>query len=166
VSFHDDFLWTFDKKLLQRLATRQSVENSPVVAATMPIACSLGRGGIGGEAAMTRSADAMQEGAFTVAKLDGFVPAHHPLRAIRVPMSTPSMAMNRRSNVILAGNGRDAFAPEEPGRALSTAQRHSMCTANAVHTPDAITRYSKHQVIPHFIACIFGANSITSLMPS
>ena len=30
-----------------------------------------------------RGADAMQEGLFTVAKLDDFVPADHPLRAIQ-----------------------------------------------------------------------------------
>ena len=31
-----------------------------------------------------RGSDAMQESLFTVAKLDDFVPADHPLRSIRV----------------------------------------------------------------------------------
>ena len=31
-----------------------------------------------------RGVDAMQEGLFTVAKLDDFVPADHPLRSMRV----------------------------------------------------------------------------------
>ena len=114
---------------------------------------------------MIRNADVTQESAFTVTKPDGFMPPHHPLRAIRVPVNKASTAVIRWSSAILAGSGRDTFAPEEPGQALSTAQRHSMCTANALHTPDAITRHNKHQVIPHFIAWIFGANSITSLMP-
>jgi len=43
---------------------------------------------------MVRSADAMQESAFTVTKPDGFVPAHHPLRAIRVLMNKAPTAMN------------------------------------------------------------------------
>jgi hypothetical protein len=35
-----------------------------------------------------RGVDAMQEGLFTVAELDDFVPADHPLRSIRVPLRT------------------------------------------------------------------------------
>ena len=40
-----------------------------------------------------RGADAMQESLFTVAKLDDFVPADHPLRAIRVLVNEALTAM-------------------------------------------------------------------------
>ena len=42
-----------------------------------------------------RGADAMQESLFTVAKLDDFVPADHPLRSIRVLVNDTLMAVQR-----------------------------------------------------------------------
>ena len=48
-----------------------------------------------------RGPDAMQESLFTVAKLDDFVPADHPLRLIRVPVNDALAAMNSRFNAIL-----------------------------------------------------------------
>ena len=87
---------------------------------------------------MIRNADAMQESAFTVTKPDGFVPAHHPLWAIRVPMNKAPTAMNRWSSAILAGSGRDALAPENPGRALSTGWHH-VGTGKTHETTHAIT---------------------------
>ena len=45
-----------------------------------------------------RGADAMQESLFTVAKLDDFVPADHPLRSIRVLVNDALTAMNSRFN--------------------------------------------------------------------
>ncbi len=65
-----------------------------------------------------RGADAMQEGLFTVAKLDDFVPADHPLRAIRVLVNDALTAMNGRFNEIYADTGRDSIAPEKLIRAL------------------------------------------------
>ena len=65
-----------------------------------------------------RGADAMQEGLFTVAKLDDFVPADHPLRAIRVLVNEALAAMNARFNAMYADSGRDSIAPEKLIRAL------------------------------------------------
>ena len=65
-----------------------------------------------------RGADAMQESLFTVAKLDDFVPADHPLRAIRVLVNDALTAMNAQFNAIYADSGRDSIAPEKLIRAL------------------------------------------------
>ena len=65
-----------------------------------------------------RGPDAMQESLFTVAKLDDFVPADHPLRAIRVLVNDALAAMNTRFNEIYADSGRDSIAPEKLIRAL------------------------------------------------
>ena len=65
-----------------------------------------------------RGPDAMQESLFTVAKLDDFVPADHPLRAIRVLVNDALTAMNTRFNEIYADTGRDSIAPEKLIRAL------------------------------------------------
>ena len=65
-----------------------------------------------------RGVDAMQEGLFTVAKLDDFVPADHPLRSIRVLVNDALAAMNTRFNEIYADRGRDSIAPEKLIRAL------------------------------------------------
>ena len=43
-----------------------------------------------------RGPDAMQESLFTVAKLDDFVPADHPLRVIQVLVNDALAAMNTR----------------------------------------------------------------------
>ena len=60
----------------------------------------------------------MQESLFTVAKLDDFVPADHPLRAIRVLVNDALTAMNTQFNAIYADSGRDSIAPEKLIRAL------------------------------------------------
>ena len=65
-----------------------------------------------------RGADAMQESLFTVAKLDDFVPADHPLRPIRVLVNDALTAMNAPFNAIYADSGRDSIAPEKLIRAL------------------------------------------------
>jgi transposase len=65
-----------------------------------------------------RGADAMQEGLFTVAKLDDFVPADHPLRAVRILVNDALRAMNDQFNAIYADSGRDSIAPEKLVRAL------------------------------------------------
>ncbi len=65
-----------------------------------------------------RGPDAMQESLFTVAKLDDFVPADHPLRSIRVLVNDALTAMNARFNAIYADSGRDSIAPEKLIRAL------------------------------------------------
>ena len=65
-----------------------------------------------------RGPDAMQESLFTVAKLDDFVPADHPLRPIRVLVNDALTAINARFNAIYADSGRDSIAPEKLIRAL------------------------------------------------
>jgi transposase len=65
-----------------------------------------------------RGADAMQESLFTVAKLDDFVPADHPLRAICTLVNDALTAMNAQFNAIYADSGRDSIAPEKLIRAL------------------------------------------------
>jgi transposase len=65
-----------------------------------------------------RGPDAMQESLFTVAKLDDFVPADHPLRSIRVLVNDSLTAMNTRFNELYADTGRDSIAPEKLIRAL------------------------------------------------
>ena len=60
----------------------------------------------------------MQEALFTVAKLNDFVPADHPLRAIRVLVNQALAEMNARFNEIYAPSGRDSIAPEKLIRAL------------------------------------------------
>jgi transposase len=66
-----------------------------------------------------RDADMMQEGLFTVAKLDDFVPVEHPLRAIQVWVNEALSAMNARFSVMYANGGRDSIASERLIRALS-----------------------------------------------
>jgi transposase len=65
-----------------------------------------------------RGGDAMQEGLFTVAKLEDFVPEDHPLRGVRVLVNTALTEMNARFNEIYAPSGRDSIAPEKLIRAL------------------------------------------------
>ena len=60
----------------------------------------------------------MQESLFTVAKLDDFVPADHPLRAIRMLVNDALTVMNARFNAIYADSGRDSIAPEKLIRTL------------------------------------------------
>jgi transposase len=65
-----------------------------------------------------RGADAMQEGLFTVAKLEDFVPEDHPLREVRRLVNTALSEMSTRFNEIYAPSGRDSIAPEKLIRAL------------------------------------------------
>ena len=60
----------------------------------------------------------MQESLFTVAKLDDFVPADHPLRAICTLVNDALTAMNAQFNALYADSGRDSIAPEKLIRAL------------------------------------------------
>lgn len=60
----------------------------------------------------------MQEGLFTLAKLDDFVPADHPLRAIRVLVNEALGGLNELFNSIYADSGRASIAPEKLLRAM------------------------------------------------
>ena len=60
----------------------------------------------------------MQESLFTVAKLDDFVPADHPLRSIRTLVNEALGRLNSLFNMIYADRGRDSIAPEKLMRAL------------------------------------------------
>jgi len=64
-----------------------------------------------------RGGDSMQESPFTVSKLDDFVPADHPLRALRVLVNDLLVAMNpvqRRA----AGCGKPVSRPCASGSAV------------------------------------------------
>jgi transposase len=65
-----------------------------------------------------RGSDGMQEGLFTLAKLDAFVPADHPLRAIRVLVNEALVGLNELFNSIYADSGRASIAPEKLLRAM------------------------------------------------
>ncbi len=65
-----------------------------------------------------RGRDGMQESLFTVAKLDDFVPADHPLRKIQVLVNEALGRLNSLFNTIYADSGRDSIAPEKLMRAL------------------------------------------------
>jgi len=60
----------------------------------------------------------MQEGLFTLAKLDDFVPPDHPLRAIRVLVNEALGGLNELFNSIYADSGRASIAPEKLLRAM------------------------------------------------
>ena len=64
-----------------------------------------------------RGADGMQESLFTVAKLEDFVPADHPLRPIRRLVNEALVGLNALFNEIYADTGRDSIAPEKLVRA-------------------------------------------------
>lgn len=65
-----------------------------------------------------RGADGMQESLFTMAKLDDFVPADHPLRLIRKLVNESLDRLNGLFNEIYAEAGRASIAPEKLMRAL------------------------------------------------
>ena len=69
-------------------------------------------------AELMRGSDGMQEGLFTLAKLDDFVPAEHPLRAIRVLVNEALVGLNELFNSIYADSGRASIAPEKLLRAM------------------------------------------------
>ena len=70
------------------------------------------------QATLMRGSDGMQEGLFTLAKLDDFVPADHPLRAIRVLVNEALGGLNELFNSIYADSGRASIAPEKLLRAM------------------------------------------------
>jgi len=61
----------------------------------------------------------MQESLFTVAKLEGFVPANHPLRPIQLLVNKALEGLKSLLNQIYSGTGRDSIAPEKLIRASS-----------------------------------------------
>lgn len=65
-----------------------------------------------------RGADGLQESLFTVAKLEDFVPADHPLRPIRQLVNDALEELNGLFNKIYADTGRSSIAPEKLMRAL------------------------------------------------
>ncbi len=65
-----------------------------------------------------RGSDGMQETLFTMAKLDDFVPADHPLRAVQVLVNTALGRLNGLFNEMYADGGRASIAPEKLLRAL------------------------------------------------
>jgi len=65
-----------------------------------------------------RGTDGLQESLFTVAKLDDFVPADHPLRPIRKLVNEALDRLNGLFNEIYADAGRSSIAPEKLMRAL------------------------------------------------
>lgn len=65
-----------------------------------------------------RGSDAMQESLFTVAKLEDFVPADHPLRPIRSLVNEALVRLNGLFNTIYADTGRASIAPEKLLRAM------------------------------------------------
>ncbi|BAU73902.1 Hypothetical protein ppKF707_4114 [Metapseudomonas furukawaii] len=64
-----------------------------------------------------RGADITQESLFTIAKLDDFVPANHPLRAIRKLADTALLRMSALFDTVYADTGRASIAPEKLMRA-------------------------------------------------
>src|SRR5579859_2924339 len=65
-----------------------------------------------------RGTDGMQESLFTVARLEGFVPQDHPLRAIRELVNEALGRMSELFNEIYAEGGRPSIPPEKLMRAL------------------------------------------------
>jgi len=65
-----------------------------------------------------RGSDGMQEGLFTVARLEDFVPADHPLRPIRLLVNEALVQLNGLFNAIYADSGRASIAPEKLLRAM------------------------------------------------
>jgi transposase len=65
-----------------------------------------------------RGTDGTQESLFTMAKLEDFVPADHPLRPIQVLVNEALERLNGLFNAIYADTGRASIAPEKLMRAL------------------------------------------------
>jgi transposase len=65
-----------------------------------------------------RGADTMQERLFTMARLEDFVPADHPLRAIQGMVNEALKRLNGLFNEMYADHGRASIAPEKLIRAL------------------------------------------------
>lgn len=60
----------------------------------------------------------MQEALFTVAKLEDFVPADHPLRTIRTLVNEALAGLNSLFNEVYADSGRASVAPEKLLRSM------------------------------------------------
>ena len=58
-----------------------------------------------------RGPDAMQEALFSFTSLEGFVPADHPLRAVKVLVDGSLRGLNELFNRIYADAGRASIAP-------------------------------------------------------
>lgn len=65
-----------------------------------------------------RGPDAMQEALFTFTSLEGFVPADHPLRAVKQLVDDSLKGLNGLFSRIYAEAGRASIAPEKLLRAL------------------------------------------------
>ena len=65
-----------------------------------------------------RGADTMQERLFTMARLEDFVPADHPLRPIQGMVNESLKRLNSLFNEMYADHGRASIAPEKLIRAL------------------------------------------------
>jgi len=65
-----------------------------------------------------RGEDGLQESLFTVAKLEDFVPADHPLRPIRALVNEALSRLHGLFNTIYADSGRASIAPEKLLRAM------------------------------------------------
>jgi transposase len=76
------------------------------------------RGVAARQAKAMRGTDGMQEALFTVAKLEDFVPADHPLRPIRLLVNEALGRLNGLFNTIYADTGRASIAPEKLLRAM------------------------------------------------
>lgn len=73
-----------------------------------------------------RGADVLQEPLFTVQKLDDFVPADHPLRAIREMLNAALKEMDSLFAKMYAADGRDSIPPERLLRALTLQTLYSV----------------------------------------
>ncbi len=88
-----------------------------------------------------RGTDGMQEALFTVAKLEDFVPADHPLRPIRLLVNEALAQLNGLFNDIYADSGRARIAPEKLLRAMLI-QVFFLVRSERQLMPSAETRYS------------------------
>lgn len=65
-----------------------------------------------------RGSDGLQEAQVTVARLEDFVPAHHPLRAIHTLVNEALAGLNGPFHTVYAPAGRASIAPEKLLRAM------------------------------------------------
>ncbi len=65
-----------------------------------------------------RGGDDIQEGLFSFSKLEDFVPADHPLRAVRLVVNQALAGLNGLFNEIYSDSGRASIAPEKLLRAM------------------------------------------------
>ena len=65
-----------------------------------------------------RGIDGLQEALFTIAKLEDFVPAEHPLRELRVLVNAALKRLHGLFNTIYADTGHASIAPEKLMRAV------------------------------------------------